>query len=48
MISKVIFFLGGDWQGGGCLFEAGHLLTCSACRAGGYLMWLLIQGWVLN
>ena len=48
MISKVIFFFGGGWKGGGSLFEGGHLLTCPAYRVGGYLRWLLIQGWLLT
>ena len=32
---------------GGHLFEAGRLLTFSACRMGAYLRWTLIQGWAL-
>ena len=38
------------WEGvrwGGCLFEAGHLLTFSAFRMGTYSRWALIQGWAL-
>ena len=31
--------------GGGCLFEAGRLLTFSAFRMGAYLRWALIRGW---
>ena len=34
------------WGGGGCLFEAGHLLTFSAFRMGTYSRWVLIRGWV--
>ena len=30
---------------GGCLFEAGRLLTFSAFRMGAYLRWVLIRGW---
>ena len=32
---------------GGCLFEAGHLLTFSAFRMGTYSRWVLIRGWAL-
>ena len=32
---------------GGCLFEAGRLLTFSAFRMGAYSRWALIRGWVL-
>ena len=32
---------------GGHLFEAGRLLTFSACRMGAYSRWTLIQGWAL-
>ena len=32
---------------GGCLFEAGHLLTFSAFRMGAYSRWALIRGWAL-
>ena len=41
--------LRGRWGGGGggCLFKAGHLLTCSAFRMGAYSRWALIQGWAL-
>ena len=35
------------WDGGGCSFEAGHLLTFSAFRMGAYLRWVPIRGWVL-
>ena len=31
--------------GGGCLFEAGRLLTFSAFRMSTYLRWVLIRGW---
>ena len=33
------FFLGRG--GGGCLFEAGHLLTFPTCRVGAYSRWAL-------
>ena len=39
------------WEGvgwGGCLFEAGRLLTFSAFRMGAYSRWALIRGWALN
>ena len=32
---------------GGCLFEAGRLLTFSAFRMGAYSRWALIRGWAL-
>ena len=32
---------------GGCLLEAGRLLTFSAFRMSGYSSWALIRGWVL-
>ena len=32
---------------GGCLFEAGCLLTFSAFRMGAYSRWALIRGWAL-
>ena len=32
---------------GGCLLEAGSLLTFSAFRMSGYSSWALIRGWVL-
>ena len=32
---------------GGCLFEAGRLLTFSAFRMGAYSRWVLIRGWAL-
>ena len=32
------------WGGGGCLFEAGRLLTFSAFRKGAYSRWALIRG----
>ena len=32
---------------GGCLFEAGRLLTFSAFRMGAYSRWGLIRGWAL-
>ena len=32
---------------GGRLFEAGRLLTFSACRMGAYPRWALIRGWAL-
>ena len=32
---------------GGCLFEAGGLLTFSAFRMGTYSRWALIRGWAL-
>ena len=32
---------------GGCLFEAGCLLTFSASRMGAYSRWALIRGWAL-
>ena len=32
---------------GGCLFEAGRLLTFSAFGMGAYLRWALIRGWAL-
>ena len=31
------------WGGGGCLFEAGRLLTFSAFRMGAYSRWVLIR-----
>ena len=34
-------------KGGGCLFEAGRLLTFSAFRMGAYSRWALIRGWAL-
>ena len=34
-------------RGGGCLFEAGRLLTFSAFRMGAYSRWALIRGWAL-
>ena len=34
--------------GGGCLFEAGRLLTFPAYRVGAYSRWALIRGWALN
>ena len=40
------FFLGGG--GGGCLFEAGHLLTFPTYRVGAYSRWALFRGWALN
>ena len=39
-------FLGGG--GGGCLFEAGRLLTFPTYKVGTYLRWVLIRGWALN
>ena len=38
---------GRRWGGGGCLFEAGWLITFSAFRIGSYSRWVLIRGWVL-
>ena len=38
--------LGGRGRGG-CLLEAGRLLTFSAFRMSGYSSWALIRGWVL-
>ena len=38
-------WLGG--RGGGCLFEAGRLLTFSAFRMGAYSRWALMRGWAL-
>ena len=38
---------GREWGGGGCLFEAGRLLTFSAFRMGAYWRWALIRGWAL-
>ena len=35
------------WGGGGCLFEAGRLLTLSAFRMGAHSRWALIRGWAL-
>ena len=35
---------GGGGVGGGCLFEAGRLLTFSAFRMGAYSRWVLIRG----
>ena len=32
---------------GGCLLEAGRLLTFSAFSRSGYSSWALIRGWVL-
>ena len=32
---------------GGCLFEAGCLLTFYAFRMGAYSRWVLIRGWAL-
>ena len=40
------FFWGGE--GGGCLFEAGRLLTFPTYRVGAYLRWALICGWAHN
>ena len=41
-----------EWEGmglggGGCLFEAGRLLTFSALMMGAYSRWALIPGWAL-
>ena len=53
-ISALIFYLfiflgGGVGVGGGCLFNAGHLLTFPTYRVGAYSRWaLLIRGWALN
>ena len=35
------------WGGGGCLFEAGRLLTFSAFSMSAYSRWVLIRGWAL-
>ena len=51
LLLVLIQFLGGvrgkgvGW--GGCLFEAGCLLTFSAFRMGAYSRWVLIRGWAL-
>ena len=37
----------GGWSGGGCLFEAGHLLNVAALRMGTYSRWVLIRGCAL-
>ena len=42
-----VFFLGGG-VGGGCLFEAGCLLTFPTYMVGIYSRWALIRGWALN
>ena len=34
-------------EGGGCLLEAGRLLTFSTFRMGAYSRWALIRGWAL-
>ena len=36
-----------EWGGGGCLFEAGRLITFSALRMGAYSGRVLIRGWAL-
>ena len=36
-----------EWGGGGCLFEAGRLITFSALRMGAYSRRALIRGWAL-
>ena len=38
---------GGEVGWGGCLFEAGRLLTFSAFSMGAYSRWALIRGWAL-
>ena len=35
-------------MGGGCLFEAGRLLTFLTYRIGAYSRLALIRGWALN
>ena len=45
IIFYLIFFAG---VGGGCLFEAGRLLTFPTYRVGAYWRWALIGGWALN
>ena len=35
------------WGRGGCLFEAGRLLTFSAFGMGASSGWVLIRGWAL-
>ena len=42
------FFFWGGGVGGGCLFEAGCLLTFPTYRVGIYSRWALIRGWALN
>ena len=38
---------GRGWGKGGRLFEAGHLLTFSDVRMGGYSRWVLLRGLAL-
>ena len=44
-MSAYLSLIGGS--GGGCLFEAGRLLTFSAFRIGAYSRWALIRGCAL-